>query len=89
MSEQYVGKLKKQTSKNGKEYFKGMFGKVPVVAFWGRKDPDQINIKLDVGLIKWIDEQEDTPRSALNAQGGSTYSQAPPTPSDGDSGLPF
>lgn len=60
MSEQYVGKLKKQTSKAGKEYFKGMFGKVPVVAFWGHKDPDQLNIKLDVGLIKWIDEQDDS-----------------------------
>jgi len=59
MSEQYVGKLKKMTSQNGKEYFKGMFGKVPVVGFYGRTDPNQINIKLDVGLIKWIDEQDD------------------------------
>jgi len=59
MSEQYVGNLKREMSKGGKEYFKGMFGKVPVVGFWGKKNPNQINLKLDVGLIKWIDEKED------------------------------
>ena len=66
MAEQYVGNLKKMQSKAGNEYFKGRIGKVPVVAFWGRKEPDTLNIKLDVGLIKWIDEQEDKPKEAQN-----------------------
>ena len=57
MSDQYFGTIKKAVSKNGNEYFKGHLGKVPVVGFWGKKD--NINFKLDVGLIKWIDEQEE------------------------------
>ena len=62
MSEIYVGKLEKKMSAGGKEYFKGWFGKVPVVAFWGKKDPNSINLKLDVSLAKYIDEQEDDPK---------------------------
>ena len=61
---QYIGNLKRHLSKENKtEYFKGRIGNVPVVAFWGRKDPEKLNIKLDVGLIKWIDEQEPKPKS--------------------------
>ncbi len=59
MADQYVGKLKKEMSKNNAEYFKGFFGKVPVVGFWGKKDPNSINLKIDAGLVKWIDEQEE------------------------------
>jgi hypothetical protein len=57
MSDQYFGTIKKVQSKSGTEYFKGHLGKVPVVGFHGKDD--KINFKLDVGLIKWIDEQED------------------------------
>ena len=82
MAEQYVGNIKRMTSKGGKEYFKGKVGGVPVVGFWGRKDPDQINIKLDVGLIKWIDEQEDKQKFG---------NPNPHTPENGDDdeSLPF
>lgn len=62
MAEQYIGNLDKQVSKSNTEYFKGRIGNVPVVAFWGKKDPNRLNIKLDIGLIKWIDEQEDKPK---------------------------
>ena len=62
MADQYVGNLKKMESKAGNTYFKGMLGKVPIVGFWGKKDPNTINLKLDVGLIKWIDEQDEQER---------------------------
>ena len=68
MSDIYVGKLTKQESKAGKEYFKGWFGKVPIVAFWGNKNPNDINIKLDVGKAKWIDEQEDNAPPTTNKE---------------------
>ena len=58
MADQYVGKLKRNESKAGNEYFKGFFGNVPIVGFWGNKEPDSINLKLDVGFIKWKDEQD-------------------------------
>ena len=60
MAEQYVGKLKALQSKAGKQYFKGFLGNVPVVGFWGNKETETINLKLDVGYIKWKDEQDDT-----------------------------
>jgi len=59
MAEQYCGKLEKKLSQNNVEYFKGRVMGVPVVAFWGKKDPNSINVKLDVGLIKWIDDQDE------------------------------
>jgi len=82
MSDQYVGNLKKMESKAGNTYFKGMFGKVPIVGFWGKKDPNTINLKLDVGLIKWIDEKDEQERP----QGTDSKKQAMPT---GGDDLPF
>ena len=82
MAEQYVGNIKRMTSKGGKEYFKGKVGGVPVVGFYGRKNPDQINLKLDVGLIKWIDEQEDK-------QKPQTRQGNPFNADDDDEPLPF
>ncbi len=64
MAEQYCGKLEKKLSKAGKEYFKGRVMGIPVVAFWGNKDPNSINLKLDVSLIKWIDEQDENQEKA-------------------------
>lgn len=63
MSEIYVGSLEKKQSQTGKEYFKGWFGKVPIIAFWGHKNPNKLNIKLDVSLAKYIDEKEDDPKN--------------------------
>ena len=82
MAEQYVGNIKRMTSKGGKEYFKGKVGGVPVVGFYGRKNPDQINLKLDVGLIKWIDEQED--KQKPQARQGNPFNA-----DDDDEPLPF
>jgi hypothetical protein len=59
MGDIYLGDLKKQMSKAGNEYFKGWFGKVPIIAFWGKKDTSKINIKLDVDKAKWMTEQEE------------------------------
>jgi hypothetical protein len=85
---QYIGNLKKMMSKNNTEYFKGKVGNVPVVAFWGRKDPDQLNIKLDVGLIKWIDEQE--PREKRDEQRTPQANNETPFGQQGDDEpLPF
>jgi hypothetical protein len=65
MSDQYFGTVKKTESKAGNEYFKGNLGKVPVVGFWGKDG--NINFKLDVGLIKWIDDKEDDEKPEVNA----------------------
>ena len=51
----YIGHIEKRTSKAGKEYFKGWIGNVPVIAFWGQKDPDKIYIKY---VLEIDDEKE-------------------------------
>lgn len=59
MADQYIGKLNIKKSEAGNTYFKGFIGNVPVVGFYGKKDPDSINLKLDVSFIKWKDEQDE------------------------------
>jgi len=90
MSEQYVGNLKRTLSKGGKEYFKGFFGKVPVVGFWGKSNADQINLKLDVVLIKWIDEQEDDSKPGTRPEvNANIVEQEPVVNGNIDEPLPF
>ena len=66
MSDQYFGTVKKTIAKSGTEYYKGHLGKVPVVGFVGNEG--NINFKINVGLIKWIDEQEDETRKSEDTQ---------------------
>ncbi len=59
MADIYVGRLKQEVSKKGNVFYRGWFGKIPIIAFTSKKEDGTINIKLDVGRAKWISEQED------------------------------
>jgi hypothetical protein len=49
----FVGSLTKKESKEGKVFFTGYFGNVPVVALVGKKDPDKLHLILDVDRINY------------------------------------
>jgi len=59
MADIYLGQLVQKTAQSGNTYFKGFIGKVPVVGFFGKNDATKINIKLDAGMVAYIDEKED------------------------------
>ena len=54
------GKISRKVSKQGKDYFVGMVGNVPVRAAWGKDKPDDICLFLDVDMINFLDKKKNT-----------------------------
>ena len=64
----YLGSLKKKASKAGGVYYSGVVGKTPMVGFVS-SETGNINLNIDEGMIKWINEQEEKNKPQIPEQG--------------------
>lgn len=60
----YYGKLSRKVGKEGKEYFVGRAGGIPIRAAWGKKKEDDICIFLDVERINFLAKGENAQAAA-------------------------
>ncbi len=55
----FLGRVKLMKSKDGKtEYFKGTFQNLPVLGFYGKKDPTVLDIILDAAQVSRLTKQK-------------------------------
>ncbi|QAT16685.1 hypothetical protein BU251_02530 [Candidatus Velamenicoccus archaeovorus] len=72
----YYGKLSRKVGKEGKEYFVGRAGGIPVRAAWGKKKEDDICIFLDVDRINFLAKGEKANGAGEEAGAGAEENQA-------------
>lgn len=54
----FVGKLVRKMNKNNKEFFVGSVMKIPIIANWGTKKPDELYFKIDKARIDYLEDRE-------------------------------
>jgi len=62
----FSGKLQRCVNKEGKEWFKGKIGGIPMIAFWGVKNPDNLYVTIDHKKISFLAK-----RKSLKVEGAS------------------
>jgi hypothetical protein len=60
----FYGKLSRKVGKEGKEYFVGRAGGIPIRAAWGKKKEDDICIFVDVERINFLAKGDNTEAAA-------------------------
>lgn len=61
MSRLFIGKLNENVSSEGKKFYKGWCSNVPVLGFFDTKDPKVLHIKVDAGMVDYIQKENKKP----------------------------
>jgi len=72
----FYGKLSRKVGKEGKEYFVGRAGGIPIRAAWGKKKEHDICIFLDVDRINFLSKGEKANGAGAEAAAGEAEDQA-------------